>query len=351
MDQRTLCIVGLGLMGGSFALALRTSGYPGRLIGVSRSAETLRYAQAQGIVDLATDDLGAAREAEVVVLCTPARTIIAQIGQLASICKPGAILTDMGSTKVKIARAMDALPGHLRAVAAHPMCGKEAAGIQAADAGLFRGAPWLIIPTARTDDEALSVVRALAERVGASPRILDADQHDALLAFASHLPYALAVALVAATEQFSLNHPEVWGGHGRRISRHLAGRRQRRDDVVGYPPHERRACVGRGAGRPVCPRSVHSAPGAARRSRTAGFLTGCCSGAQGALSMNRSLFPARTLSGLLRVPSDRSITVRALLLAGLAEDTSRVLCPLESEDTEAARGLHGCAGRADRHSA
>jgi prephenate dehydrogenase len=210
MDQRTLCIVGLGLMGGSFALALRASGYPGRLIGVSRSAETLRYAQAQGIVDLATDDLGAAREAEVVVLCTPARTIIAQIGQLASICKPGAILTDMGSTKVKIARAMDALPGHLRAVAAHPMCGKEAAGIQAADAGLFRGAPWLIIPTARTDDEALSVVRALAERVGASPRILDADQHDALLAFASHLPYALAVALVAATEQFSLNRPEVW---------------------------------------------------------------------------------------------------------------------------------------------
>ncbi len=210
MDQRTLCIVGLGLMGGSFALALRASGYPGRLIGVSRSAETLRYAQAQGIVDLATDDLGAAREAEVVVLCTPARTIIAQIGQLASICKPGAILTDMGSTKVKIARAMDALPGHLRAVAAHPMCGKEAAGIQAADAGLFRGAPWLIIPTARTDDEALSVVRALAERVGASPRILDADQHDALLAFASHLPYALAIGLVAATEQFSLNHPEVW---------------------------------------------------------------------------------------------------------------------------------------------
>jgi prephenate dehydrogenase len=210
MDQRTLCIVGLGLMGGSFALALRASGYPGRLIGVSRSAETLRYAQAQGIVDLATDDLGAAREAEVVVLCTPARTIIAQIGQLASLCKPGAILTDMGSTKVKIARAMDALPGHLRAVAAHPMCGKEAAGIQAADAGLFRGAPWLIIPTARTDDEALSVVRALAERVGASPRILDADQHDALLAFASHLPYALAVALVAATEQFSLNRPEVW---------------------------------------------------------------------------------------------------------------------------------------------
>jgi prephenate dehydrogenase len=195
-------------MGGSFALALRAAGYSGRLIGVSRSAETLR--QAQGIVDVATDDLGMASEADVVVLCTPVRTIIAQISQLAGICRPGAILTDMGSTKVQIVRAMDALPPHLRAVASHPMCGKETAGIQSAEAGLFRGAPWLITPTARSDEEALEVVRGLAERVGALPRVIDAAQHDTLLAFASHLPYALAVGLVTATDQFSLNHPEVW---------------------------------------------------------------------------------------------------------------------------------------------
>jgi len=208
LATRTLCIVGLGLMGGSLALALRAAGYAGRLIGVSRSAETLR--QAQRMVDVATDDLGAAREADVVVLCTPVRTIIAQLEQLAGVCKPGAILTDMGSTKAQIVRAMDALPAHLRAVGSHPMCGKEAAGIRAAEAGLFHGAPWLITPTARTDEEALSVVRALAERVGALPRLMDAAQHDALLAFASHLPYALAVGLVTATDQFSLDHPEVW---------------------------------------------------------------------------------------------------------------------------------------------
>ena len=208
LATRTLCIVGLGLMGGSLALALRAAGYAGRLIGVSRSAETLR--QAQRMVDVATDNLGAAREADVVVLCTPVRTIIAQLEQLAGVCKPGAILTDMGSTKAQIVRAMDALPAHLRAVGSHPMCGKEAAGIRAAEAGLFHGAPWLITPTARTDEEALSVVRALAERVGALPRLMDAAQHDALLAFASHLPYALAVGLVTATDQFSLDHPEVW---------------------------------------------------------------------------------------------------------------------------------------------
>ncbi|MCS6848468.1 MAG: prephenate dehydrogenase [Anaerolineae bacterium] len=206
----TLCIVGLGLMGASFALALRANGYHGRLIGVSRSAETLRKAQARSIADVLSPELSAAREADVVVLCTPVRVLIAQIEQLAGICRPGAIITDMGSTKTEIVRAMDALPAHLRAVGSHPMCGKEVAGIDAAEASLYRGAPWLLTRTQRTDDESLSVVRALAEHVGAAPREVSVAQHDALLAFASHLPYALAVALVTATDQFSLNHPEVW---------------------------------------------------------------------------------------------------------------------------------------------
>lgn len=206
----TLCIVGLGLMGASFALALRANGYHGRLIGVSRSAETLRKAQARGIADVFSAELGVAREADVVVLCTPVRVLIAQIEQLAGICRPGAIITDMGSTKTEIVRAMDALPAHLRAVGSHPMCGKEVAGIDAAEASLYHGAPWLLTRTQRTDDESLSVIRALAEHVGAAPREVSVAQHDALLAFASHLPYALAVALVTATDQFSLNHPEVW---------------------------------------------------------------------------------------------------------------------------------------------
>lgn len=206
----TLCIVGLGLMGASFAMALRANGYDGRLIGISRSAETLRKAQARGIADVVSTELSAAGEADVVVLCTPVRVLIAQIEQLARICRPGAIITDMGSTKTEIVRTMDALPEYLRAVGSHPMCGKEVAGIDAAEASLYQGAPWLLTRTQRTDDEALAVVRALAERVGAAPREVGVERHDALLAFASHLPYALAVALVTATDQFSLDHPEVW---------------------------------------------------------------------------------------------------------------------------------------------
>lgn len=197
-------------MGASFALALRANGYDGRLIGISRSAETLRKAHARGVADVVSSDLSAAHEADVIVLCTPVRTLIAQIAQLADICRPGAIITDMGSTKREIVRAMDALPAHLRAVGSHPMCGKEVAGIDAAEASLYQGAPWLLTRTQRTDDASLAIVRALAERVGAVPREVEAERHDALLAFASHLPYALAVALVTATDQFSLNQPEVW---------------------------------------------------------------------------------------------------------------------------------------------
>ncbi len=197
-------------MGASFAMALRADGYAGKLIGVSRSAETLRKARERDIVDVVSTELDAAREADVVVLCTPVRTLIGQIARLADVCRPGAVITDMGSTKTEVVRAMNALPAHLRAVGSHPMCGKEVAGIDVAEASLYRGAPWLLTRAERSDDEALALIRALAERVGAVPREIGVEQHDALLAFASHLPYALAVALVMTADQFSLDHPQVW---------------------------------------------------------------------------------------------------------------------------------------------
>lgn len=197
-------------MGASFAWALRTQGFEGRIIGISRTPETLRKATERGLVDSAADHLSVAAEADVIVLCTPVRTIVAQLEALAALARPGAIITDMGSTKAAIVRAMNALPAHLRAIGSHPMCGKETSGIDAADPALFQGAPWLLVRTERTDEVALETVRTLATRVGAVPREFGAEHHDALLAFASHLPYAVATALVSATDQFSLNAPEVW---------------------------------------------------------------------------------------------------------------------------------------------
>jgi prephenate dehydrogenase len=211
VGSRSICLVGIGLMGASFAMALKARGYAGRIAGVSRSAQTRDKALQRGIVDFATTDLAVGvRDAEVVVICTPVRLIVEQIGELGALCRPGAIITDMGSTKGDIIRAMDALPTTLRAVGSHPMCGKETAGIDVAEANLYVDAPWILTRSARTDAESFAIVHDLAVLVGARPREIDAAAHDALLSHASHLPWALSTAMVATTDQFAVDHPEVW---------------------------------------------------------------------------------------------------------------------------------------------
>ena len=210
---KSIAIVGVGLMGASFAMALRAVGDNSHLIGISRSEETRRKALERGIVNAATTDLAeGVRDADIVILCTPVRLLIEQIGQLATLCKPGAIITDMGSTKTQIVQAMDALPEHLFAIGSHPMCGKEIAGIDVAEATLYQGAPWVLTRTKRTNDEAFAIIKALAEKVGAVPREIPVEQHDVLLSFASHLPYVLSTAMVSTTDNFAINQnmAQVW---------------------------------------------------------------------------------------------------------------------------------------------
>ena len=206
-----ITIVGLGIMGASLALALKVRGYTGMITGVARTDATCASALARGAVDAATTDLRTGlAEADLVVLATPARLLIDQIKVCGEICKDGAVITDMGSTKSAIVAAMNGLPARLSAVGGHPMCGKEKAGIDAAEAGLYVGAPWIVTPTDRSNDDALAMVRALASFVGARPREIAFADHDRLLAYASHLPYALSVALVTATDHFGASRPEVW---------------------------------------------------------------------------------------------------------------------------------------------
>lgn len=205
----TLCIVGLGLMGASLALALR--GKVRRIIGVARREETMHEALARGIVDEATTDfIAGIAQADVVVLAAPVRTIIQQLRDYRTAFKPGSVITDLGSTKTEIVRAMDALPESVRAVGSHPMCGKEVTGLEAADADLYIGKRWILTRTARTNDDAFAMVKQLAEAAGAVTLELDVARHDMLVAFASHLPYSLAVALVTAADHASLNDPALW---------------------------------------------------------------------------------------------------------------------------------------------
>jgi prephenate dehydrogenase len=214
-DGFTVSIVGLGLMGGSLALALRQANkdsdplpfHAYRIIGVARSAETLAAAQAAGAVEATTTDLAEGiAEADIIVLATPVRTILRLLPEVGRYAKPGALVLDLGSTKAQICQAMANLPEHLQPVGGHPMCGKETSGFTAADADLFRGRPFVLCPLPRTSSAALDLARSLACAAGARPVILDPAVHDRAVAAISHLPYVAAVALVHA----AADDPVAW---------------------------------------------------------------------------------------------------------------------------------------------
>lgn len=208
LSEATVAIYGLGLMGGSLALALR--GKCRHVVGVVRRPEAARKAVDVGAVEEVTCDLAAAAaEADIVVLATPVRDIIAAIPHVAVAMRPGALLMDLGSTKREVVAAMDSTTHEILAVGGHPMCGKEAGGLDSADGTLFRGATFVLTPTRRPTDEALVLATELVEAAGACPLVLDAERHDRAVAVVSHLPYLLAAALVHAEAQSHLQDPVV----------------------------------------------------------------------------------------------------------------------------------------------
>ena len=209
LQDSQVTIVGLGLMGGSLAAALTARRACRRVVGVARREETVTQALAMGGIHEGTCHLAEGiGGADVVVLATPVRAIIKLIGEIGPLLPPGCLLTDVGSTKQAVVQAMQALPPHVQPVGGHPMCGKETAGLSAADSSLYEGATYVLTPLARTSDDALALAREMAQAVGARPLLLDAPCHDALVAAISHLPYLLAVGLVATAER--LANDTVW---------------------------------------------------------------------------------------------------------------------------------------------
>ncbi len=193
-----VAVVGLGLMGGSLAAALKARGACAHVIGVARRLAVASRALALGYVDEATTDLArGVASADIVILAAPVRAILQVLPDVGPLLAPGTLLLDLGSTKARIAEAMAALPGHVHACPAHPICGKETSGLEAAEATLYEGRTFALCPLARTPPEALALAEALARAVGARPLRLDPARHDRLLAVSSHLPYLLAVALAA----------------------------------------------------------------------------------------------------------------------------------------------------------
>jgi len=225
-----LAVIGVGLIGGSFALALKAAKAVEHVVGVGRNSANLQLARSRGIIDaVAADPAAAARHADLVLVAAP-------VGQYARIfsalMSTKAVITDGGSTKRDVvATARKALGANLaRFVPGHPIAGAERSGAAAADAELFRGRRVVLTPLKETSAEAASIVEEAWKQCGARVSRMDPAEHDAVLATVSHLPHLLAFALVHevarranSAELFSFaaggfrdftriasSHPEMW---------------------------------------------------------------------------------------------------------------------------------------------
>jgi cyclohexadieny/prephenate dehydrogenase len=201
----SVTIVGVGLIGGSVALAVKARAATRQVVGVGRNADTLAQAKSLGIIDTFTTDLSAGvRAADVVVFCSPVDQIARQALMAAPTAKNGALFTDVGSTKATIVRDLDGkLPAHVRFVGAHPLAGSEKQGAENARADLFDGRVCVLTPTAHTDPAALERATLFWQTLGCAVKRLTPEEHDLALATTSHLPHLIASLLAG-------HLPERW---------------------------------------------------------------------------------------------------------------------------------------------
>jgi len=210
-------IVGLGLIGGSLALALR-----GRyeVTGWSPSPGTRAAAGAAGVAIAA--DLGALLPADAVIVCAPLAEIVPTLERLAA-RSGNAVLIDVGSLKGPVAAYALRAPARARIVGGHPMAGTTATGFAAAEAGLFRDRPFLLVPTARSDEASLTLAGELARAAGGIVTVLGAEAHDRVVAVLSALPFLVAAALARAGAELAGSATASLAGPGFRDTTRLAG--------------------------------------------------------------------------------------------------------------------------------
>jgi prephenate dehydrogenase len=188
-------IVGLGLIGGSIALAAREL-WPSALVIAVDNKDVLETAMRLHAIDVAADDLMVLAEADLVVLAAPARQNMALLAALDENVRTPAVVTDTSSTKRDIVAAAGVLPPRFTFVGGHPLGGAAKGGLEHARTDLFRGRPWLLTPGGDGAGPALERLMAFVHALGAEPRIIGVEAHDRLLAFLSHLPQLTASALM-----------------------------------------------------------------------------------------------------------------------------------------------------------
>ncbi len=191
----TIGIVGLGLIGGSIALAARELWPSTLVVGVDR-ADVLETAMRLHAIDVGASDLNVLAGADLVILAAPVKQNVALLAQLAEHIEQPAVVTDTGSTKREMLAAAAGLPERLTFVGGHPLGGSAVGGLEHARADLFRNRPWILTPEPGTPDAVVGKLSAFVTALGSTSSVMPADEHDRVLAFLSHLPQLTASALM-----------------------------------------------------------------------------------------------------------------------------------------------------------
>lgn len=200
MVWQRVCIIGVGLLGGSIGLALRRRRLAERIVGVGRSLPRLETALRRGAIDVASDDiLEGAKDADLVIACVPVKSIVDTLEQASTVALPNAILTDVGSTKQSIVRAAAGRLSDHQFVGSHPIAGGHHSGVEHAVGTLLEGATVVITPTEATDPALVARISDFWESMGARMYQLSPAEHDSALAISSHLPHMVASALAITT--------------------------------------------------------------------------------------------------------------------------------------------------------
>ncbi|MFO7982633.1 MAG: prephenate dehydrogenase/arogenate dehydrogenase family protein [Desulfuromonadales bacterium] len=199
-----LTIVGVGLIGGSLAMALKEAGAVDEVIGVGRGRANLETALELGVVDEFTQELQeGVKDADVVFLATPVLTLPRVAEDVLPFMKAGAVLTDGGSVKGSVVRDIEPLlPDEVHFVPGHPIAGTEKSGAEAAFPDLYRGKRCILTPTDRTDAGALDLIRRMWQTTGSEVVVMDVEKHDRILGAISHLPHMVAYSLVNSVESY-----------------------------------------------------------------------------------------------------------------------------------------------------
>jgi cyclohexadieny/prephenate dehydrogenase len=198
---QTIGIVGCGMIGCSIAAALKSRGFPGRIIGCGRPGTNLHSALERKWIDAAESDLAqAAAVCDLIVVCTPVDRIVDDILAAARSARPGTLLTDAGSVKRSICDSVGDLPSGVTFIGSHPIAGSEKQGCAHAESDLFEGRVCVLTPQPASPPAAIARITALWQAMGMSVIRMSPEAHDRALAQTSHVPHVVATALAASLE-------------------------------------------------------------------------------------------------------------------------------------------------------